>query len=310
MPAITPISILPESIWQLLRWIHFELPDEEFAMLLADIEPRISRQSQLAPMEIVEGRSRVVAAYFIQLEGSVATLGGLRTKVGRELLAGELIDEYFRKLQAAGIAQVQALVDSKDVAAKLAMLHSSFRQVTTVRHLLFDLRIPFSQTNFSRLASNYSLRPACEFTRERVDQLVDETFQATLDCPDLDGLRTSAEVVGGLLEAKPWDENLPWWVLCQGSTPVGCSFVNPHPKSIYELAYVGLVPSVRGRGLGRLLVEAAMADCSRHGGEYLATAVDIQNWPACHIYRSLRFSELRELGVWLPKVAKSQLATA
>jgi len=303
-------SVLPESTWQLLRWIHFAMPVAEFAALVADIEPRISGGSTVAPMELVEDSTRVAAAYFIQLEGSVATLGGVRAKVGREMQAGKLIDLYLRQMQATGIAQVQALVDANDVAAKLAMLNSSFRQVTTVKHLVFDLSLSRFNPNLSRLSSTFQLRPACEFPRDCVDQLVAETFEATLDCPDLDGVRSSAEVVGGFLESKPWDENLPWWVLCKGSTPVGCSFVNPHPKSVFELAYVGLVPAVRGQGLGRVLVEAAIADCSSRGGEYLATAVDTQNWPAQEIYRSLCFSELRELGVWLPKVAKSQQAAA
>ncbi len=303
-------SVLPESIWQLLRWIHFSMPDEEFAALLVDIEPRISGESTVAPMELVEGRTRVAAAYFIQLEGSVATLGGIRARTGREMQAGRLIDQYLRKMQAAGIAQVQALVDANNIATKVAMLYSSFRQVTTVKHLLFDLRLAGSTPRLLHSKSRFELRPACEFSRECVDQLVGETFESTLDCPELDGLRSSSEVVGGFLESQPWDETLPWSVLCERSTPVGCSIVNPHPKSIFELAYMGLVPAVRGQGLGRVLVESAIADCSVRGGEYLATAVDTQNWPAQEIYRSLCFSELRELGVWLPKIAKSQQAAA
>ena len=286
------------------------MPEDEFNALLTDIEPRITSGCSLPPMELVEGRTRVAAAYFIKLEGSVATLGGLRTKPGREMQAGKLIDQYLKQMQASGIAQIQALVDANDVSAKLAMLYSSFRQVTTVKHLLFDLNLAVCGTDVPRLKQDFRVRPACEFSRESVDQLVAKTFEATLDCPDLDGLRSSSEVVGGFLESKPWDESLPWWILCEGAKPVGCSFVNPHPKSIYELAYVGLVPSVRGQGLGRFLVESAIADCRRRGGEYLATAVDMQNWPAQDIYRSLCFSELRELGVWLPKVAKSLQAAA
>lgn len=306
--SIECFSVRPESAWQLLRWIHFEMPETEFAALLADVEPRINSGKNLPPIELVEGNNRVAAAYFVHLEGKVATLGGLRARRGYETLAGRLLNEFQSRLQVAGVSQIQALVDVNNVATKMAMLHSSFRQVTTVRHLLFDL--VSVQPLRRAFDTRFQLRPACEFSRDTVNAIVEETFDGTLDCPELDGVRTSDEVVTGFLESKAWDQQLPWQVLCDGSKLVGCSFVNPHPQNIFELAYVGLIPAVRGQGLGRMLVQSAIDDCRARGGRYLATAVDTQNWPACEIYRSLYFSDLRELGVWLPKIAHSQQAVA
>lgn len=306
--GIACYSVLPESTWQLLRWIHLDMANDDFAALLADIEPRIARETSLPPIELVDANVRVAAAYFIELDGKVATLGGLRAKSGYEALAGQLMNEYRCRLQASGVTQIQALVDVENVATKMVLLHSSFRQVTTIRHLLFDLIS--MQPSRTHLETGFRLRNACEFARSDVDALVERTFEGTLDCPELDGLRSSEQIVAGFLESKAWDEQLPWRVLCEGSTPVGCSFVNPHPKHIFELVYVGLAPEVRGRRLGRTLVQSAIEDCRRLGGHYLTTAVDTQNWPACEIYRSLFFSELRELGVWLPKIAKSQQAAA
>ena len=306
--GIECFSVEAESAWQLLRWIHYEMPDAEFAMLRADVEPRITSGANMPPMELVDETNRLAAAYFIHLDGKVATLGGLRARRGCESLAGRLLDEYQSRLQAQGVAQIQALVDVSNVATKMAMLHSGFRQVTTVRHLLFDLVT--MQPIRGSWDSRFELRAASEFSRGDVDKLVAQTFEGTLDCPHLDGLRSSSEVVAGFLEAKAWDRELPWKVLCEGSKLVGCAFVNPHPRNIFELAYVGLTPAVRGRGLGRKLVQATIDDCRKRGGHYLATAVDTQNWPACEIYRSLYFTELRELGVWLPKSAQRQQAVA
>ena len=306
--SIECYSVPPESIWQVLRWIHFELSDTDFAALLADVQPRFAANPDLRPLEIVEDGSRIAAAYFLRLCGNVATLGGVRAKREFESQAGLVLLEFQRLLSNAGVAQIQALIDISNLSSRIVMLNSPFRQVTTVRHLWLNL-LDISCTAENSIAG-YTCQPASQFAKSEIDSLVEATFVGTLDCPDLDGLRSSAEVVSGFLESKTWNANLPWWVLCEDEKPIGCALVNNHPQGIYELAYVGLIPSSRGRGLGRALVNFATHNCRRLGGSYLTTAVDTQNWPACKIYESLGFLEIRELAVWLPKIAKSHQVAA
>jgi mycothiol synthase len=296
-------AVRPESVWQLLRWIHFDLSESDFSALLADVEPRLAANPELTPLEIVDGATRVAAAYFIRLEGNVATLGGLRAKRGYETQAALVLHEFQRLLNSAGISQIQALLDVNNLSSRMVMLNSPFRQATTVRHLSLDL-LNISCEAETAIAG-YSFQPASRFTRSQLEALVEATFVGTLDCPDLDGLRGSADVVGSFLESKAWDANLPWWVLSEGEVPIGCALVNKHPGGIYELAYIGLIPSARGRGLGRALVDFSMHNCRKLGGNLITTAVDTQNWPARKIYDSLGFEEIRELAVWLPKSAKS-----
>lgn len=293
-----------ESVWQVLRWIHFDLSEADFVALLADIQPRLVANSELMPLEIVCDGARLAAAYFLRLSGNVATLGGLRARRDHEPQASELMQEFQRRMNYLGVAQVQVLLDVNNVSSRIVMLNSPFRQATTVRHLWFNL---LNLDNKSDTAiSGYSCIPASRFTKSEIDTLVEATFVGTLDCPDLDGLRSPSEVVSGFLESKPWDDNLPWWVLCSGAKPIGCALVNRHPQGIFELAYVGLSPLWRGLGLGRELVRFALHNCRSLGGSYFTTAVDTKNWPACRIYDSLGFAEIRELAVWLPKVDKSQ----
>ncbi len=301
--SIECCSVAAESIWQVLRWIHSELSEREFAALLADIQPRLLSTPKLMPLELLENGSRIAAAYFLLLHGNVATLGGLRAKRECEAKAGYLVKEYQQRLVDAGIAQIQALTDVKNISTKMVMLNSPFRQVTTVRHLWIDLKNK-AAVRCPDL-DGYTCEPASRFPRVEFDRLVEATFVGTLDCPDLDGVRSPAEVVSGFLETKTWEAGLPWWVLCRQGQPVGCALVNVHPQQICELAYVGLIPSSRGRGLGRALVSFVVEHCRQSGGSYFTTAVDTQNWPACKIYEALKFSELRELAVWLPKISKT-----
>jgi len=306
--SIKCYSVPLPSVWQVLRWIHFDLSESDFAALLADIKPRLAANPELMPLEIVDGGARIAAAYFLRLCGNVATLGGLRARREYEPQAGLVMQEFQHRLNNAGIAQIQALIDLNNLSSRLVMLNSSFRQATTVRHLWFNL-LDINYIAETSIAG-YTCQPASRFARREIDSLVEATFVGTLDCPDLDGLRSPSDVVSGFLESKAWDASLPWWVLCAEDKPIGCALVNSHPQAIFELAYVGLDPAWRGRGLGRALVNFATNSCRRLGGSCLTTAVDTKNWPACMIYDSLGFSEIRELAVWLPKVTKSHQIVA
>lgn len=306
--SIECFSVPRESIWQVLRWIHFDLSEPDFVALLADIEPRLIANPDFMPLELVEGGARVAAAYFLRLCGNVATLGGLRARRECEPQASVMLQEFQRRFNGVGISQIQALIDVNNLSSRLVMLNSPFRQVTTVRHLWLNLHDLNDATE--ALSRGLAFQPASRFSRHEIDSLVEATFEGTLDCPELDGLRSSSEVVSGFLESKAWDARLPWWILCAEGKPIGCALVNSHPQEIFELAYVGLVPAWRGRGLGRTLVHFATQHCRTLGGSYFTTAVDSKNWPASKIYDSLGFSEIRELAVWLPKVDKRQKIVA
>jgi ribosomal protein S18 acetylase RimI-like enzyme len=293
-----------ESVRQVLRWIHFDLSESDFVALLADIQPRFAADPELLPLEIVRDGSRVAAAYFLRLSGNVATLGGLRAKRECESQAAVVMQEFNHQLTQAGVAQIQALLDVNNASSRMVMLNSPFRQVTTVRHLWFDLLQLSDQSEWP--LSPQSCLPANLFSRAEMDALVEATLAGSLDFPELDGLRGPSEVVSGFLESQTWDANLPWWVLCAEGKPIGCVLVNSHPQGIHELTYVGLHPTWRGSGLGRELVRFALRSCRKLGGTYFTTAVDTRNWPACRIYDSLGFTEIRELAVWLPKVEMNQ----
>ncbi len=299
---IKSFEILPESFWHALRWIHYDQPEAEFASLLADVEPRLRGQSSLPPIEVVEGYRRVAAAYFIQLPGSVATLGGLRALRGYEQLAGGLLTEFAGKLDEQGIQQIQALVDARNSQLTVILQSSIYHQVTTVKHLWFDL----AQTTASSTLCSPSLnwRPACSVPMATFGDLLDATFQKSLDCPALNGLRGGEEVLQSFLLDQVWDSQLPWELLCDGPRPIGCALLNRHPRDINELVYIGLIDGYRGRGLGQRLVQSAIQISRDQGAEMLVTAVDSQNWPACNIYHNLGFHEHRELAVWLPSRIK------
>ncbi len=295
-------EILPESLWQTLRWIHVDLPNAEFDALLADVEPRLRIQTCLPPLELVEGHRRVAAAYFVKLHGSVATLGGMRSMQGYEARASRLLAEFTVKLEQQRIQQVQALVDVANHQSTQILQCSSYQQVTTVKHLWLDTAhyADHHRSPIDHCASMLNWRAACSVSMSTFGDLLEATFQETLDCPALNGLRSGGEVLQSFLGDQTWDGQLPWKILCDGSRPIGCSLRNRHPRNINELVYIGVLATHRGQKLGQKLVQGAVEDCRQAGAGILVTAVDAQNWPARTIYRNLGFNEHLELAVWLP----------
>jgi ribosomal protein S18 acetylase RimI-like enzyme len=65
-----------------------------------------------------------------------------------------------------------------------------------------------------------------------------------------------------------------------------------------EIAYLGVVPEARGRGLAKLLVARAFERAAARGARVLTVAVDSRNAAALALYRAGGFSENRAVRVY------------
>ena len=137
---------------------------------------------------------------------------------------------------------------------------------------------------------------ACE-PGERDEALVaralEASYEGTLDCPELRGLRETSDVMASHRATGRWDPCM-WWLVLREGKPVGCVLLNPCPEiGSVELVYLGLSPVVRGIGLADALLRAAIAASAARGGE-LTCAVDRRNGPACGLYARHGFRRFAE----------------
>ena len=115
------------------------------------------------------------------------------------------------------------------------------------------------------------------------------SYVGTLDCPALCGLRSVHDVLESHRAVGEYDPRL-WFLVSDQSSPAGCMLLSRVAATeTVELVYLGLAARVRGRGLGRQLLELALNLLAGKAERTLACAVDTANTPALALYRALRF---------------------
>ena len=128
-------------------------------------------------------------------------------------------------------------------------------------------------------------------THEQFKRAIAATYDNSLDCPALNGVRDMEDVVAGHRASGEFDPRL-WRLLVEPAAdpadppvPLGVLLLAPIPAAAaLELVYLGLVPAARGRRLGDLLLRHALAGVADHGMQRLTLAVDARNAPALKLY--------------------------
>jgi ribosomal protein S18 acetylase RimI-like enzyme len=110
------------------------------------------------------------------------------------------------------------------------------------------------------------------------------SYEASLDCPALNGRRNVEDIIAGHKSAGIFDPNL-WYLLRESGQPRGVLILSPSPHNeSVELVYLGLTPQGRHRGLSDALMRVAMGSVARLQRSDLSLAVDSRNIPALRLY--------------------------
>jgi mycothiol synthase len=125
----------------------------------------------------------------------------------------------------------------------------------------------------------------------RLKAVLQATYDGSLDCPALDGIRPLDEVVAGY-QAQGEHRPERWYVVEDSGDDVGALILAFHREvENCELVYMGVTPAARGRGCGRHIVQFAVNAAAEMGARRLVLAVDASNAPALRVYGELDFTE-------------------
>lgn len=120
---------------------------------------------------------------------------------------------------------------------------------------------------------------------------LDASYENTLDCPELCGLRDTADILTSHKSTGTFDPSL-WMLITLDGAPAGCVLLSrcPEQRSI-ELVYLGIGQRLRGKGLSKILLTYAIAKArAQTPGWSVTCAVDERNVPALRLYTGMGFS--------------------
>ncbi len=128
-----------------------------------------------------------------------------------------------------------------------------------------------------------------QFSETELGDLIARTYEGSLDCPMLCGLRPLGDVIeahkcGGVFRPEAW------WIVSVNETPAGCVLVNDYPD-MADVVYIGVVPEYRRTGLCSLMLRRAAAEARGRGLALITLAVDAANSFAISAYQKVGFRE-------------------
>jgi len=150
-------------------------------------------------------------------------------------------------------------------------------------------------------ASPVRFESYCPANHDRLARVVGATYQETLDCPRLNGVRQIDDVLAGYRATGVFSPGR-WLLVRHQGEDVGCLLLADHPEQeSYELVYMGLVPSARGNGWGKDITRRAQWLTREAGRRRLVLAVDSANGPAIRMYSMLGFHawDRRNVFLWV-----------
>ena len=130
-----------------------------------------------------------------------------------------------------------------------------------------------------------------QFSEEELARVIESTYNGSLDCPALTGVRRINDVLASHRASGIFTPQ-SWLIVSIEGVACGCVLVNDaRDSSKVEIVYAGVCPSCRGRGLGRAMLRRAARDASLRGRTEMVLAVGAANIYAIRTYEAAGFRQ-------------------
>jgi len=217
---------------------------------------------------------------------------GLASPVEHRILHA-MVEAAAQDQVVRGARLLQCLLDPDDEWTRSALHGAGFHDLATL--LYFERpggRPPPAPVNpLESTGRRYrwmTYGPQChaDFTK-----LIAATYEGSLDCPGLSGLRDIEDVIAGHKSAGRFEPRR-WLLLESDRTAVGCILFGENPvRNALELVYMGVHPAFRGCGLGRYILNHGLSLPEVQQFAVVTVAVDCENTPALALYRGSGFAQ-------------------
>jgi mycothiol synthase len=197
-----------------------------------------------------------------------------------------LVRQALQWVRARGAKLAQSLLTQDEVALAAGLERNGFRHVTRLWYLASDLSAPVSMLSTPARLEYWPYDPD---RPGALHQTLLRTYDGTLDCPEISGLRTVEEVIAGHRAQGRFDP-ARWWLALDRERAAGVLLLTVMPESgDWDISYLGIVPESRRSGFGRELVLKALFEAKAAGASRVTLSVDARNVPALHLYAAMGF---------------------
>jgi mycothiol synthase len=212
----------------------------------------------------------------------------------REAVEDALLHHATSWLRQRGVKLAQTLLAREEMFLAAPLLRNGFADVTRLWYLRHDLNLPLHCLHLPARLEYQPFADDKEFRRTLA-----RTYEGTLDCPEINGVREIEDVLEGHRAQGSFDAER-WWLARADDEPVGVLLMTEMPESgEWELAYMGVTPDARRRGYGREMLLHALCAARAADAPAVTLSVDVRNRPAWDLYRSLGFDAYDQRLVYL-----------
>jgi len=239
-------------------------------------------RTTLAVALVVEGAGRTSMLFFSPPDAP---------GVDRQWLV-RLIGEISRDAIEGGMSLVQALIEPAENRQEAVLTDSGLTLLADLIYMNRDLLS--SPPALQSAREDLVWRNYKQFTEVELGDVISQTYEDSLDCPALRGVREMPDVIAGHKCSGVFCPEA-WWIVAHGdqAAPSGCILVNDSVKApAADIVYMGVVPEFRRQGLASAMLERAVLQASERNCEVISVAVDARNDYAMRVYEQSGFVEI------------------
>lgn len=204
-----------------------------------------------------------------------------------------------RDLKTRDLHYAQALVEPNEPAGRELLDRNGFRLLTRLEYMERDATYPWVDPPAPAAAEWI---PYSESNTAMFAETMLASYHASLDCPELGGLRPIEDVIASHRATGEFDPSL-WEIARAAGQPLGCILLAGHPQvGAFEVVYMGVSSAARRRGIGSLLVRRALERCRSRRTRTLTLVVDSRNEPARHLYERFKFRTIAQRDAYLLRI--------
>ncbi len=226
---------------------------------------------------------------------------------GRASTAKRLLVAAIDHLSKSGCQIAQALLeDTAPARASHDLNRGGLPKVTELHYLARETSRPLL---FPKPAVSFDWHPFGPETEAEFRRVLHESYGGSLDMPELEGIRSLDDILAGQRALNRFDASR--WLLGripgEERTAAVILLAEVAERDVWEVAYLGLTPGARGRGLGLAALEHARELAVQRVAR-LELAVDERNIPAARLYRKAGFHTFDRRAVHLARLTNGSIA--